>query len=229
MSNKLKLRKEKFKVEFTDTTQTIKSLDPLQIKEYCTSKKILFDTKEMFLMFFTGQISQIYELTISECAILFEILNKYVGYKNIVYLSADAKKMIINELEIDPGSISKALKTLREKKILTLCEDDKHDKLNPFLFGEDEFQSIRQMETRITKKYNFNDYSICILESTIINQENEILESTPTRRTTDNQELTLALRIETNKELELRLQIHEAKLKLLAMGKLSREDAAEED
>lgn len=229
MSNKLKLRKERFKVEFTDITHIIKSLDPLQISEYCTSKKIQFDTKKMFLMFFTGQISQINELTISECAILFEILNKYVGYKNIVYLSADAKKMIIDELEVDPGSISKALKTLREKEILTLCEDGKHDKLNPFLFGENEFHTISLMETRITKKYNFNDYCISINESTIINREDEIIESTPMRRISDNQELTLALQIETNKELELRLQIHEAKLKLLAMGKLSREDAAEED
>lgn len=228
MSKKLQERKAKFKFDYTDIEKTIKSLDPLQISEYITSKKIEFESKAIFLMFFTGQLALNYELSITECSMLFEILHKYVGYKNIVYIGSEQRKTIANELEIDPGSISKALKTLRDKEIIVVCDtEEKHEKLNPYLFGDNDFQSISLMETRITKKFNFKDRSVSIIESVVIDQEDEIIETQQKRRNTDCQENALSLQMEVNRELELRLQIYQAKIELHKIGALTIEEAKE--
>lgn len=185
------------------------------------SKKIALNDRTEFDMFFTSQLSITYQLNIAECAILFSLLNRYVGTGNFIFLSASAKRSMQQDLEIDGGTISKCLKTLREKEIILSKENEKFDYLNPDIFGNGEWRKIEKLNHQYSYQYNFLSHEACLIyattaeymdEETIVKnlEEKELSVDKPRIK----EELEIELQKEKNRELELNLMVLEKQLEI---------------
>ena len=110
-----------------------------------------------FIMLFIENVAFMEKLAKNEKAVLSQILQHYVGVKNVVFLSADTKKDMGKELDVGMSYIHKAIKHLTEKQILVkglIKENQMY--LNPHLFGKGNWENISQMRQEVAYDYDFD-------------------------------------------------------------------------
>lgn len=109
-----------------------------------------------FIMLFTEHVAFIEKLAKNEKALLSQILQHYVGVKNVVFLSADTKKDMAEELNVGMSYIHKAIKSLTQKQVLIKGIDKKNQiYLNPHLFGKGNWENIYKMRQNIAYDFDF--------------------------------------------------------------------------
>lgn len=108
-----------------------------------------------FIMLYTKHIAFLEHLNKSETTILFELLSKYVGIENIVFLSPAIKKQIVKKLEVDESYINRALRGLKEKKVI-VDNADNISYLNPHFFGKGNWEDIHKLRHEIIYDFDFD-------------------------------------------------------------------------
>jgi len=109
-----------------------------------------------FIMLFTEHVAFLEKLAKNEKAVLSQILQHYVGIKNVVFLSANTKKDMADELHVGISYIHKAIKQLIERQILVKGIIKTNQLyLNPYLFGKGNWENIYQMRQEISYDFDF--------------------------------------------------------------------------
>jgi len=203
-------RKERRKFIFKEVQRFINKFDGEQDDENVIKKSIEFAEEIEVLMFFSSQISMMHSLSISECGLIFEIISKYVGDENEVFLSSDDKKKIGEDLGLDPSAISKALKSFREKEIFSKKSGSAVDVLNPYIFGNGKWKEKKMITQKISFEYDFlkkcasQTQSVSATYMEKRKDENETVIS---------RDVELEILKEENKKLELKYKILELQVK----------------
>ena len=107
-----------------------------------------------FVMVFTKHLSYLNQLTQTEHNILYSILNKFVGYNNLIVFNSQVNADIMKSMNIKKSTYSGALKGLRAKYILVEIEGFTY--LNPEFFGKGNWEDIQRLRTEVVYDFDFN-------------------------------------------------------------------------
>lgn len=107
-----------------------------------------------FIMIFTKHIGVLEDLAKMDDRVLFLILSKFVGQKNLVFLSPITKKGMAKDLGVDISSITRSINALISKEVLVL-DSEKNVFLNPHLFGKGNWEEIRKLRHELTFEFDF--------------------------------------------------------------------------
>jgi predicted transcriptional regulator len=107
-------------------------------------------TNNQFVMLFYENFSRLIEiLTKTELRVLMCIL-KYLEFQNVFKLT---QKTIASSLETDEANVSRAIKKLREKKIISVDKDGT-EYVNPFIFAKGNMLAIKKKIPEYSKFFN---------------------------------------------------------------------------
>lgn len=107
-----------------------------------------------FVMVFTKHLSYLNHLSQTEHNILYSILNKFVGYNNLIVFNSQVNADIMKSMSIKKSTYSTALKGLRAKYILVEIEGFTY--LNPEFFGKGNWEDIQRLRTEVVYDFDFN-------------------------------------------------------------------------
>jgi hypothetical protein len=107
-----------------------------------------------FVMLFANTLGALEDLDKTSSKVLWGLLaNKLVSRENLVSIDQNSKKFLVKKLNIKYDTITKAIKRLKEKKVIYVDEDGL-SRLNPELFGKGDWSETYKL--RMTKSYDFD-------------------------------------------------------------------------
>ncbi|MDD5373292.1 MAG: replication/maintenance protein RepL [Sulfurimonas sp.] len=109
-----------------------------------------------FIMLFTEHVAFLENLNTGEKGVLAQILQNFVGIRNIVLLSSGTKQDMAKALGVGISSIQKATKSLLDKQILIkgiIKENQIY--LNPHLFGKGNWENIHKLRQEVAYDFDF--------------------------------------------------------------------------
>ncbi len=141
--------------------EDIKNVDNVTGEVVATNTRKLLKVPRTpdFIMLYTKHIALLEHLVKSETTILFEILSKYVGVENIIFLSPAIKKGIVKKLKVDNSYINRAIRGLKEKKVIFTNEDGVLF-LNPNFFGKGNWEDIHKLRHEVAYDFNFETLEV---------------------------------------------------------------------
>lgn len=142
----------KQKVSFRETN-TFRNFETGEIIEDSQKKVIRIPKTPEFVMVFTKHLAYLNQLTKAEHNILYCILNKFVGYKNLIVFNAQVNADIMKTIGFQKSAYSKGINGLRTKYILV--EIDGFTYLNPEFFGKGNWEDIQRLRTEVVYDFNF--------------------------------------------------------------------------
>jgi len=110
-----------------------------------------------FIMLFTKHLAFLEHLIKGETAVLFEILAKYVGFENLLNISAPIRASITNKLKVDKSYVNKAIQGLMKKNII-IKNSEGLLYLNPHLFGKGNWEDIHKLRHEIAYDFDFENF-----------------------------------------------------------------------
>lgn len=142
----------KQKVSFRETN-TYRNFETGEILEDSQKKIVRIPKTPEFIMVFTKHLSYLNQLTKTEHNILYCILNKFVGYNNLIVFNPQVNADIMRQINVKKSGFSIGLKGLREK--LILVEIDGFTYLNPEFFGKGNWEDIQRLRTEVVYDFDF--------------------------------------------------------------------------
>lgn len=142
--------KQKFVIRETDTTR---NFETGEIVEQTQKKVIRVPKTPEFVMVFTEHLSHLNKLTKTEHSVLWALLNKFVGYNNLILFNSQVNSDLMKSISVGKSALSQALKGLREKYILVEIEGFTY--LNPEFFGKGNWEDLQRLRTEVVYDFDF--------------------------------------------------------------------------
>jgi len=130
-----------------------------EIKTISTRKLSKVPRTPDFVMLYTKHIAFLEHLNKAETTILFEILSKYVGVENIILLSPAIKKSIVKKINVDASYINRAIRGLKNKKVI-IENEESILYLNPMFFGKGNWEDIHKLRHEIAYDFDFKTLEV---------------------------------------------------------------------
>jgi hypothetical protein len=139
------------KVVIKETTTSIIDDDGVHLKSQNTQKSIV-SREPQYIKLYLQDIIYLNDLPKWLSQVLYSLL-KLLNYDNEIYLNAELRKRISEELEIKPQTLNDAILKLNKSKILVKIGSGTYI-ANPMLFGKGEWLGIRTIRLKV--EYDFN-------------------------------------------------------------------------